>query len=379
MSVNYNSMIAVNNVYKLFFSLFCFSLLCRDILGALGQPVLLYLSLLFLIPLILLIVEFVEKRRMTLGLFMLLLISLFYILISTYNVNGIKLFIPMIYAGIAFRKMDFKYIVKYFLLIQIVCFSFRYWLIVSGLISENEVDTIWKTEDGRLAHDLGYGNSNAAGIALFYLLCAFYLLMYNKNKLISFIIILISASLFYNYTVSRTALISTILLLITYLVPPKYNSVFRNKYILWLAPIVVISPLILLNYLLGISGLDQLLSGRLYYISYLLNLFDDPMSLITGIEIDEDNSFAIDNVFSYMLVNGGVLAIIIFFWFYRSFILSVNYVPVYIVAVILIMVMSGLGEASWAAFGRLGSSFFWIILLNRSYIKNNVGQIKAVN
>ena len=141
----------------------------------------------------------------------------------------------------------------------------------------------------------------------------------------------------------------------------------------------MISPLILLNYLLGISGLDQLLSGRLYYISYLLNLFDDPMSLITGIEIDEDNSFAIDNVFSYMLVNGGVLAIIIFFWFYRSFILSVNYVPVYIVAVILIMVMSGLGEASWAAFGRLGSSFFWIILLHRSYIKNNVGQIKAVN
>lgn len=379
MCANFNMVITVNNVYKLLFSAFCLSLLFRDVLGAIGQSVFVYLFLLFLIPILLMIVEFVQKRRLTLNLFLLLLVSLFYVLISVYNVSGIKFFIPMIYAGIAFRKLDIKYIIWHFFIIQIACFAIRYWMINNGMIYEHEADAVWKTEDGLVAHDLGYGNSNIAGMSLFYFLCIFHLIMYNRSKIFSFIIILFASLLFYNYTVCRTAFVSTIILLITYFIPIKYNSLFRNKYILWLVPIVVISPLILLNYLLDISGLDQLLSGRLYYISYLFQLFDNPMTFITGIEIEDGNTFAIDNVFSYLLVNGGVLAIIVFLWFYKSFLLHIDCIPVYIIAVILVMLVSGFGESSWAAFGRLGSSFFWIILLNRSYIKNNVGQIKAVN
>lgn len=365
---NLNIAVNIRGIYKILLYLYCFILLLRDIFSTLDKPVFIYLALLFTIPALLLLLEFLKKQKVTIEISLLLFITLFYILISSYNVNGIKSFIPMIYAGVAFRKIDFKYISKVFFIIQLLSLCIRCFMINNGIIYEEEMDVSWKAEDGHLAHDLGYGSSNMAGMSLFFLLCAFHLMMYSKCKWLSFLIALFGSLCIYDYTMSRTAFISSILLLITYLIPDKYNFYSRLNRLLWLAPVLVVSPLIFIDILLNIPGLDQLLSNRLYYIYYLFQLFGDPVTFITGIEIEDGRGFAIDNVFSFLLVNGGILSIVIFFWIYKSFISEISYKPPYLSAVILVIIMSGIGESSWGQFGKIGSSFFWIIFLNKSYL-----------
>ena len=361
-----NCLFRMDRLYRILFFLYCLFLFGRDVFEALEEPIFVYLALLFVIPLLLMLLDFMRRPKMTMDLFLFVLATLYYILISAYNVNGIKLFMPMVYAGIAFRNLDFRYISKSLFVTQLACFVVRYWLVDSGLIYENEVDAIWKTEDGRPAHDFAYGNSNTAGMAIFFLVCMIYLCMFKVNRFITLVLIFIISLFAFYYTVSRTAFISSLLLIFVCFIPNKLNNLFYNKYALFAVPFIVISPLLFLNFFLSIPALDQLISSRLYYISYLFQLLNSPMYFITGIPIDGDNRFAIDNAFSYLLVNGGVMAIVIFFWFYMRFVSSVNRIPVYIIALILVVVISGIGESSWAYFGRFGSSFFWIILLNKT-------------
>lgn len=357
----------INKIYKFLFFLYCMFLSCRDILVLFNYQVTVYLALLFGIPLLIILFDYIKNPKVGYNFFIFVIVSLFYILISVYNTNGIKLFMPMVYAGIAFRNMNLKYISGVFCVFQLLTIVIRYYLIDSGLIYENEINTYWKTEDGRIAYDLAYGNSNIAGMTFFFFLCMLHVCMYRLNKLISFFIILIVGFLSFYYTISRTAFISTILLLMTYFIPSKKRMFIFNKYFLWGVPLIVMLPLILLNYLSSIPVLDQYLSNRIYYISYLFQFINSPATVLTGFEIDEDNSFAIDNVFSYLLVYGGIMALVIFFWFYRSFVANVKSIPSYIVSLVVVMIISGLGEASWAAFGRMGASFFWITFLNRYF------------
>ena len=367
----YNISIDVNKVYKVLFILYCLFLSCRDILVLFDYSVTIYLALLFVIPLFIILFDYLNKPKVNFDLFLFIVISLFYVLISVYNINGIKLFMPMVYAGIAFRNMNLKYISVVFCVFQLLTLIIRYFLVDYGLVYENEINAFWKTDDGRYAHDLAYGNSNIAGMTFFFLLCMFHLCMYKSNKIISFFVILFVGLLSFYYTVSRTAFVSTTLLLSTYFIPNRINVLFCNKYLLWSVPIIVISPLIMLNYLSSIPSLDQYLSNRIYYISYLFQFINTPTAVLTGFQIDENNNFAIDNVFSYLLVYGGIIAIVIFFWFYRSFVSNAKYMPFYIVSLIVVMVVSGLGEASWAAFGRIGASFFWIIFMNKYYCNHS--------
>ena len=84
--------------------------------------------------------------------------------------------------------------------------------------------------------------------------------------------------------------------------------------------------------------------------------------------IEENNSFPIDNVFSYLLVYGGLVAIFVWIVSYISVIRKSYRIPFYVLALIVIIVLSGAGESSWATFGRLGSSFFWLLLLNKTIV-----------
>ena len=356
----------VYSIHKLILCLYCIILACRELFQSMGAPVFVFLALLFIIPFAVLLWEFILNPKFSLGTFFFLLLVAFYIFISPININGLQFFLPMVCAGLAFRHIEYKFLAKCFLVTQILCLLFRVYLIGLGAITEKEFGADWKVDDGRTVFDFGYGNANSAGMVFFFLCCMIYCFCYERKKWLSFSLILIVSYFAYYYTASRTAFFSSLLLLCTYFIPGKVYFFLKQKGILLLIPLVVASPLLIAPFSLSITFLDRFLSSRIYYMFYLLSLFKEPFLFVTGVFIEDNNSFPIDNVFSYLLTYGGLVAILSWCMFYIAFVRRARQIPFYITALLVIIVLSGVGESSWATFGRLGSSFFWLLLLNKT-------------
>ena len=112
--------------------------------------------------------------------------------------------------------------------------------------------------------------------------------------------------------------------------------------------------------------INDLLSNRIYIVYLLMELFKTPISLLTGIVI-EDEGIPIDNVFCYMLINYGIVAVLFFIFQYIKIIRSRYNISIVMLVPLLLIIVSGFGEASWAAFGGMGSALFWILLCNQTY------------
>lgn len=358
----------VHNIYKWILGLYCIALVFRELLQSMGAPVFFFLVFLFIIPFVLLIWEFLLTLNFSLNTFLFLLLVSFYIFAYPFNINGFQFFLPLFCAGLAFRNVDYKFLAKCFLIAQIACLVLRIYLINLGVITEKEFGADWKVSDGRTVFDFGYGNANSAGMVFFFLCCMIYCCWYKQKKWLSFCLILAVSFFAYYYTASRTAFFSSLLLLFTHFIPVKFQKIFTKKVCLLLAPFIVASPLLIAPFSSSITFLDQFLSSRIYYMFYMLSLFKDPISFLTGVFIEENNSFPIDNVFSYLLVYGGLVAIFVWIVSYISVIRKSYRIPFYVLALIVIIVLSGAGESSWATFGRLGSSFFWLLLLNKTIV-----------
>lgn len=372
--------IKISYIYKFALYVYCISLVFRDLLQSMGLPVFVFLVSLFIIPFVLLFFELLVNHKFSISTFLFLLLTSFYVFSIPYNINGFMFFLPLVSAGIAFRKVDFRYITYIFLITQFICILLRFYLLSMGMIEEKTFGADWKVSDGRSVYELGYGNPNTAGMVFFFFCGTLYCAWYEKKKVLSFILILLISVFAFNYTASRTSFISCILLLVTYFVPSRFQILFKHKLLLMIIPFIVLLPFIVIPFTVFISFLDSILSSRIYYVIYLLSQFKSPLTLITGIYIDESNMFPIDNVFSYLLVFGGLVAIIVFIYFYSSIVKNAQKIPFYILAFIAITIITGIGESSWAVFGRWGSSFFWLILLNQTKLKeleaNNKFELK---
>ena len=206
-------------------------------------------------------------------------------------------------------------------------------------------------------------------MVFFFFVVSLHLVLYKHYKWLSFILIL-SVSLFaLIYTASRTSFLASILLLLTYIMPTSFMvKIIYNKYLLILVPFLVISPLLFGNWILSnYEELNELLSNRIYIVSLLVELFKSPISFFTGIVIEEEEGIPIDNVFCYMLINYGIIAILVFLCQYVNIIKKRQYISTFVLVPLLIIIISGLGESSWAAFGGMGASFFWILICNQTY------------
>lgn len=359
----------VQGIYKLLLCLYCILLACRELFQSMDAPVFIFLALLFIIPFVILLWEFFLNPKFSLPTFLFLLLVSFYIFIYPVNINGLLFFLPLVCAGLAFRNVEYNFLAKCFLITQITSLLLRIYLINLGTITEKEFGADWKVSDGRSVFDLGYGNSNSAGMVLFFLCCMIYCYFYEHRKWLSFCLILAISCFAYYYTASRTAFFSSLLLLCTYFIPAKAYIFFKQKGILLLVPLIVALPLLIAPFSSSIAFLDRFLSSRIYYIFYMLSLFKSPISFVTGVFVEENNSFPIDNVFSYLLMYGGLVAISCWSIFYMAFVRRAKQIPFYIVAMLVIVILSGAGESSWGTFGRLGSSFFWLLLLNKTVVQ----------
>ena len=361
-------------VPKFNFSLLClvFFLIIKDIAVGLGQPVFIFLLFIFLIPMIVLMRNMIKRTLGTKDVCVLGFLTLFYLAIVPMNGTGLKYFLPMVFAGYAFRNINYKQICLVFMCAQFFVLISRMLLVQLGYVSEELVYLNYKGEYGTLYHDLGYGNPNTAGMVFFFFIASLHLFMYEKQKLIAFLLILIISFLALNYTGSRTSFLASVLLMLIYVVPDRIiHGVLNNKILLLCVPLIILLPLLLSNWLMDShEEVNELLSNRVYLVSVLMEFFNSPMTFLTGTVIEDE--IPIDNVFCYMLINYGGISILVFFLRYLYMIRKRNIIPSIFFTSFLVIIISGFGEAAWAAFGGIGASFFWILLLNNTYLTPNV-------
>ena len=345
-----------------------FFLVVKDLMVGLKQPVFFLLLMVLLIPMMLLFYNAVKKKLDKKSILFLLFLTFFYALITPINGTGLRYFLPMIYAGYAFRNVDYRQVCKVFVVAQLFVILVRMFLVHIGLITEEVVSLDYKSESGGLYHDLGYGNPNSAGMVFFFFVVSLHLVLYKKYKWISFVLILMVSLFALGYTASRTSFLASILLLFTYIVPSQFMiKFFHNKWLLLLVPFLILAPLLLGNWILNnFEEINELLSNRVYIVYLLMELFSSPVSFLTGVVIEEEGT-PIDNAFCYMLINYGIISIFTFALQYVNIIRRRYEISTFILASLLIVVISGFGEAAWAAFGGMGASFFWILFLNQTY------------
>lgn len=347
----------------------------RDIYPSIGKDVYVFLALIFAIPVILLVRDLLCKRITTKSFVEVLLVVLFYVLIIPFNVNGAKYFLPLYVAAIAFRRVDYKFIAIQFLFMQLIALCIRIYMQSNGMLNVQ----VWYTEkiDGGVSFDLGYGNPNWLGMVVFFVCCYLYVIMYEKRKWFSFVIILLMSLFSFGYTACRTSFYLSILLMLVYFIPNRLLRKFVcRKIILLSLPLVLLMSFLLSSYLLAnYSSVNMVLSGRLGFFSQLLSMFNTPFPFITGIPVDVANlDFPVDNVIAYMLICGGIMFVLLFIIQYYKIVQYRNYIPVFMFIVLMLIVLSGLSENCWSRFGYTGASFTWILLFNQSYINKNIQQ-----
>ena len=362
-------------VPKFNFSLLCitFLLAVRDIAVGLGMPVFIFLLFIFLIPVIDLVLDLLNRSLSRSSILTLVFLTLFYLAIAPFNDgNGFKYFLPMIYAGYAFRNVSYKQICMVFMWTQFIVLIMRMFLIHLGMIPEEMTYFAYKGEYGTSYHDLGYGNPNAAGMAFFFFIVSLHLFMYERHKKTAVCLIFAISFFSLEYTASRTSFLASMLLVIIYIIPTGIiDRILKNKFLLFCVPIIIIIPLLLSNWLMDShEEVNEVLSNRVYIVSVLMELFNSPKTLLTGTVVEE--GIPIDNVFCYMLINYGIVSIIVFFLRYMHLIKNRGNISINFLAPFLVIIISGFGEAAWAAFGGIGASLFWILLFNNTYMKSIV-------
>ena len=263
--------------------------------------------------------------------------------------------------------MNYKFVVRAFFLLEVIVLLVRIILIQEGFLDVSYMYTD-KTERG-ISYDLGYGNPNTPGITIFVMLCCLYILTYERFRWLSFIGIALISVITFDYTASRTTFYCEILLLLTYFVPRGFlKRYIYNKILLGLIPILLVAFIFMGEYL---SDFNTLTSGRISNMYILMGMFSSPLTFLTGLQSDMvgDVDFPIDNGIAYMLCVGGIIAVGLFLIRYYSWVKEKDMIPTVLLSVIIVMLISGVGEKTIANFGVSGGSLFWMLLFNNSYRK----------
>lgn len=352
---------------KFYWGILMFCHACRDLLASLEMPVFPLLVVIFAIPSLILVHEILHQRIMGFQLGLIVFIACFYTALIPINLNGFKYVMPLLLTAFAFRNVDFKFIARSFLIWQGLSFFVRLILIAEGTLVSNPW-LAWKGSVS-ISHDLAYRNPNTLGIVVFFMLCALYIITYERHKIISFLVILLASTTTFLYSASRTALLSCVLLLLTYFVPEKYlKRYIYNKSLLYLVLIGMLTFPFLSEFILSNSELNTLMSGRVYFLSLLMEVFSSPVTFVTGLRIDmDDRDFPVDNLIAYMLILGGIFYVVMLAIRFLGVIKEKKNMPVCLITVIIVVLASGLGEKSAADFSVGGASLFWALLFNTSY------------
>ena len=197
--------------------------------------------------------------------------------------------------GVILSQVPMKKGLKVFLLAGLI---FMFIDIFAGEVLGFNKEFFVVNDNGEIRHTLGFDHPNS--LPTWYLiLVAGFLIIIKKNKLLRFFLLGIVAFYIYSLTISRTFILSLIIMLIAYF-PIKRISKSKKFYIL--IPLIFIFFTIgsfLLGTIFNTQSFNELLSGRpLYYNLYISN---GTIAWVSGLFVSYPSDWWLDNYFLYLI------------------------------------------------------------------------------
>lgn len=259
-------------------------------------------------------------------------------------------------------------------MISVLFLCVMYFLIELGYV---EVDSVSYLNLDRIRYrrDFGFGNSNQLAIFIFSFLVNLWITMKDKMKLFYFLILVCITFIIFNYTDSRTFLLSSVCFII-FLILRAFHCDRNWAYKLF----VIFLPLGALIYSLYMPYHDEmgifnaLSSGR---ISYYRQLLDSVgwIHYIIGASIVHE--ITIDSTYLHLIFDAGLIVCLAFFALYY-YVVFYRYKLLYpYLPVVLSILIYGAFESYFINVSNPGNIIIWLILLKcvfnkKSNLKTNL-------
>lgn len=236
-------------------------------------------------------------------------------------------------------------------------FVLMFFLLTFGVIHSRE----WVMPKG-VAYDLGFANPNAVGSSIYILLLNLYLLFYDKSKYILPILILVITQTVYHYSLSRTAWIGGMILVLVHFLVTFRLIRPSLRYFIGILPFLLMGVILYFTvHLWEYPLIDQLFSGRLSIYSRMLENMSAVNWLIGIRSLAEE---PMDSSFLMLLFNGGIMLFLLFLGtFLRSMIKHFDFIKPYL-PIILSILASGIVENIFSAASSI-SVIFWLLIFQQ--------------
>ena len=199
-----------------------------------------------------------------------------------------------------FKKMYYVRIVSFFAIIA---------LSLLGII-ENEKISMWRNGEVSERYSLGFEHPNMLHLTFFLLIALYVYNNYEKLTIFHYGVITGLNLILYHFSVSRTGMIVTMLLIVLGVVS-KFKKL--NKIIVKL-PIIIFIVLLMFSFATGMlygkigfmDRVNDILTGRVAYSHYYLQTYG--FSLF-GNNIKNDTNASFDNGYLYMYIQFGIIGL----------------------------------------------------------------------
>lgn len=217
----------------------------------------------------------------------------------------------------------------------------------------------------RVLYDLGFGNSNRAGLTVLFLCICIYITAKDKYRWLMLFSIIIIGYIFYSITGARTSFYGILILLFTAIM--IWLGVIRK----WMRWIMALLPLVCFvgtfwlaaNYKVG-DDVDDVASGRVWYVVKFTSEYGMKEWMIGSPKEMDD---PLDSSYLDMITKGGVLLASFFcFGFAKTVIKYYNRTKEYL-PFLFTMVGAGLSETIFNDPNSV-SVLFWVIIM-QAYFK----------
>lgn len=183
------------------------------------------------------------------------------------------------YLCLGLGYLDFRKLVKYFLIMNIVLFSAYLLMNLLGIKGTEYIE-------GR--NDFGFGNPNTAFISMFLIWASYFYYIYNRRRVIDYILLFSMIFLMYTQTTTRTGLLTAIMTIIAFLILERLNlnNKFSRYFVSSFPILMTLVSLVIAVFFNTNYFINSILSHRpLYWHSYIMhpskgiNLFGYPSNI----------------------------------------------------------------------------------------------------
>lgn len=207
------------------------------------------------------------------------------------------------------KNVDTNDILKKMYYVRIVSFFGVIALSLLGII-DNEKISMWRNGEVSERYSLGFEHPNMLHLTFFLLVALYVYNNYEKLTIFHYGIIAGLNLILYHFSVSRTGMIVTMLLIVFGMIS-KFKTI--NKIIVKL-PIMIFIVLLIFSFVTGMlygkvgimDKVNDLLTGRVAYSHYYLQTYG--FSLF-GNNIKNDTNASFDNGYLYMYIQFGIIGL----------------------------------------------------------------------